>query len=155
MIELCVNGTSRRLDVDPNMPLLWALREHAGLTGTKYGCGIGQCGACTVHLDGAAVRSCSVPTGTAAGKEVITIEGVRDGGHGSVAQAVQQAWNAIDVVQCGFCQPGQIMQATALLAEDPQPDDAAIARGMSGNLCRCATYARIRRAIRNAAQALA
>ena len=154
MIELRVNGETHQLDIDPQMPLLWALREHVGLTGTKYGCGIGQCGACTVHLGGAAVRSCSVPASAAADQDITTIEGLADGPQGAVGSAVQQAWQDLDVVQCGFCQSGQIMQATALLATDPAPDDAAIDTNMTGNICRCATYARIRKAIHKAAQAL-
>lgn len=150
MIELTVNGTPHRLDLDPAMPLLWALREHLGLTGTKYGCGIGQCGACTVHLDGAAVRACSVPLAAAAGRSIVTIEGLSSPEGG----ALKAAWEQLDVVQCGFCQPGQIMSAAALLATVRDPSDADIDRGMSGNLCRCATYARIRAAIRRAAGAL-
>ena len=155
MIELRVNGTTHQVEVDPQMPLLWALREHVGLTGTKYGCGIGQCGACTVHLNGAAVRSCSLPVSAVVGQEITTIEGLADGPNRKVGQAVQQAWQELDVVQCGFCQSGQIMQASALLADNPRPDASAIDSGMSGNLCRCATYARIRRAIEQAAEQLA
>jgi isoquinoline 1-oxidoreductase subunit alpha len=155
MIELRVNGETHRLNIDPQMPLLWALREHVGLTGTKYGCGIGQCGACTVHLGTAAVRSCSLPASAAVGQEITTIEGVAGGPLGKTGTAVQQAWLDLDVVQCGFCQSGQIMQAAALLAADPRPNDAAIDTDMAGNICRCATYARIRKAIHKAAEALA
>jgi isoquinoline 1-oxidoreductase alpha subunit len=155
MIELRVNGTIHRLDIDPQMPLLWALRDHVGLTGTKYGCGIGQCGACTVLLGSAAVRACSLPVAGVGGQPITTIEGLTDGPHAKIGRAVQDAWIELDVVQCGFCQSGQIMQATALLADNPSPDPAAVAAGMSGNICRCATYARIRRAIDAAARALA
>ena len=150
MITLRVNGTEHRLDLDPNMPLLWAIREHVGLTGTKYGCGIAQCGACTVYLNGAAVRSCSTPLAAAQGAEVTTIEGL-DSPEG---KAVRDAWIALDVVQCGFCQSGQILSAAALLADNPDPTDAEIDAAMNGNLCRCATYARIRAAIRKAADTL-
>jgi isoquinoline 1-oxidoreductase alpha subunit len=155
MVELRVNGVLHRLDLDPQMPLLWALREHVGITGTKYGCGIGQCGACTVHLGGAAIRSCSLPVSAVAGQEITTIEGLADGPIGRIGSVVQKAWQELDVVQCGFCQSGQIMQASALLAAVPSPDDASIDAGMKGNLCRCATYARIRRAIKRAAEQLA
>jgi isoquinoline 1-oxidoreductase alpha subunit len=147
MIKLTVNGTEHTLDLDPNMPLLWAIREHVGLTGTKYGCGMAQCGACTVHLNGAPVRACSTPLAAAAGGMVVTVEGV-----GSKAgKAVKEAWAELDVVQCGFCQPGQIMSAAALLTANPSPTDADIDAAMSGNICRCATYARIRAAIKRAA----
>lgn len=151
MIELNLNGATRHLDIDPEMPLLWAIREHAGLTGTKYGCGIGQCGACTVHLDGTPVRSCSIPVAAAVGKAVVTIEGL-DSAEGG---ALKAAWERLDVVQCGFCQPGQILSAAALLGEVRDPSDADIDRAMNGNLCRCATYARIRAAIKLAARTLA
>jgi isoquinoline 1-oxidoreductase subunit alpha len=158
MLTLRINGTEHQLDLDPAMPLLWAIREHVGLTGTKYGCGMAQCGACTVFLNGAPVRSCSTPVSVAAGGEVLTIEGLVQGlGAGALAkvgQAVRTAWLELDVVQCGFCQSGQILAATALLAENPDPTDAQIDAAMSGNLCRCATYARIRGAIRRAADAL-
>ena len=147
MIKLRVNGTEHELDLDPNMPLLWAIRDHVGLTGTKYGCGLGQCGACTVHLNGAPVRSCSLPLAAAAGAAVTTIEGLDS----PAGKAVQQAWAELDVVQCGFCQSGQIMSAAALLAGNPAPDEEAIDTAMSGNICRCATYARIRTAIKRAA----
>ncbi len=158
MLTLRINGTEHQLDLDPAMPLLWAIREHVGLTGTKYGCGMAQCGACTVFLNGAPVRSCSTPVSVAAGGEVVTIEGLVQGlgasALGKVGQAVRTAWLELDVVQCGFCQSGQILAATALLAENPDPTDAQIDAAMSGNLCRCATYTRIRAAIRRAADAL-
>jgi isoquinoline 1-oxidoreductase alpha subunit len=146
MVKLSVNGIEHELDLDPNMPLLWAIRDHVGLSGTKYGCGLGQCGACTVHLNGAPVRSCSVPLAAAAGASVTTIEGLDS----AAGKAIQAAWAELDVVQCGFCQSGQIMSAAALLAGNPAPDDAAIDTAMSGNICRCATYARIRAAIKRA-----
>ena len=150
MIKLRVNGTEHQLDLDPAMPLLWAIREHLGLTGTKYGCGIAQCGSCTVHLNGAPVRSCSTPLSLANGGEVITIEGLAS----PAGKAVQAAWNELDVVQCGFCQSGQILSAAALLTANPDPTDAEIDTAMTGNLCRCATYVRIRAAIRRAAETL-
>jgi isoquinoline 1-oxidoreductase alpha subunit len=150
MITLTINGQEHQLDLDPNTPLLWAVREHVGLTGTKYGCGIAQCGACTLFLNGAAVRSCSTPLAAAAGAEVTTIEGL----NGAVGDAVKKAWAEIDVVQCGFCQSGQIMSATALLAQNPSPNDTDIDAAMSGSICRCATYARIRAAIKQAAAEL-
>ena len=149
-ISLVLNGRSVALDVDPEMPLLWAIREAAGLTGTKYGCGQALCGACTVHIDGVPVRSCSTPVSEAANRAVTTIEGV----HGKVAQAVQAAWQKLDVVQCGYCQSGQIMSAVALLAATPKPSDEDIDAAMQGNLCRCATYHRIRAAIHTAAKTL-
>jgi isoquinoline 1-oxidoreductase alpha subunit len=151
MIEITVNGVARRLDVDPDMPLLWALRDHAGLTGTKYGCGIAQCGACTVHLDGVPARACVTRVGDVGGQAVTTIEGVA----GPVAEAVRTAWRSLDVAQCGYCQSGQIMAAIGLLSSDKAPDDAAIAAAMDGNLCRCGTYPRIGGAIRAAARDLA
>jgi aerobic-type carbon monoxide dehydrogenase small subunit (CoxS/CutS family) len=148
-LTLTINGVARSLEIDPAMPLLWALRDVLGLTGTKYACGIGQCGACTVHLDGKAVRSCQTPVGEAAGKQLRTIEGLSaDRSH-----PVQQAWIAEDVPQCGYCQSGQIMGAAALLAATPNPSDAEIDAAMAGNICRCATYAGIRRAIHRAAAA--
>ncbi|MGE3175718.1 MAG: (2Fe-2S)-binding protein [Planctomycetota bacterium] len=150
-IELEVNGAPRVVDVDPSTPLLWVLRETLELTGTKYGCGAAQCGACTVHLDGKAVRSCVTPVRAAQGAAVTTIEGV----DGAVARAVQQAWIDIDVPQCGYCQTGQIMSACVLLKEKAQPSDDDIDAGMAGNLCRCATYERIRAAIHRAAGSIA
>jgi isoquinoline 1-oxidoreductase subunit alpha len=147
MIRLQVNGTDRTFDGDPGMPLLWYLRDVLGLNGTKYGCGIAQCGACTVHLDGEAVRACVIGVGNAAGKKVVTIEGLSpDGTH-----PLQRAWRDIDVPQCGYCQTGQIMQAAALLASTPKPSDRDIDEAMGGNICRCGTYTRIRAAIRQAA----
>ena len=150
MTTLNVNGRPVQVSVDPDTPLLWVLREDLGLTGTKYGCGVAQCGACTVHLDGQPVRSCVVPAAAAANRQVTTIEGVSS----TVARAVQEAWVRLDVVQCGYCQSGQIMSAIALLAEIPKPTDADIDAAMTGNICRCATYVRIRAAIREAARAL-
>jgi len=148
VITLKVNGEARELDVDPEMPLLWALRDVLGLTGTKFGCGQAQCGACTVHLDGDAVRSCVTPVQRAAGREVTTIEGLSpDGSH-----PLQRAWCDLAVPQCGFCQAGQIMTAAALLASNPKPGDADIERCLAGNLCRCGTYTRIREAVKKAAQ---
>ena len=148
MISLSVNKRSVQLDVEPSTPLLWVLREHLGLTGTKYGCGVSQCGACTVHLDGRPVRSCSTPLSRAAGKEVTTIEGLSAGRN----HPVQRAWIEIEVPQCGYCQSGQIMSAVALLKTNPDPADDDINRAMSGNICRCGTYPRIRRAIHRAAE---
>jgi isoquinoline 1-oxidoreductase alpha subunit len=142
-----VNGTEHRLDVDPEMPLLWALRDALGLTGTKYGCGEALCGACTVHLDGEAVRACVTPVRRAEGRAVTTIEGLSpDGGH-----PLQRAWVELGVPQCGFCQAGQIMTAAALLKKRPKPSDAEIDQSLAGNLCRCGTYTRIRAAVRKAA----
>ncbi len=145
MIELTINGRTHRLDADPDMPLLWAIRDLAGLTGTKYGCGIAQCGACTVHIDGVATRSCSIPLESVAGSKITTIEGL-GGDH-----PVQKAWTDLQVPQCGYCQSGQIMSAAALLAETPKPSDADIDAAMDGNLCRCGTYPRIKAAIKRAA----
>ena len=145
---LNVNGAKQPVDVEPNMPLLWVLRDLLNLTGTKYGCGMGLCGACTVHIDGSAMRSCQTPISEAAGKQILTIEGLGKNG----LHPVQQAWIAEQVPQCGYCQPGQIMSAAALLAQKPHPTDAEINDAMSGNLCRCATYFRIRNAIHRAAQ---
>jgi len=146
-LKLTVNGRSRSVTVDPAMPLLWALRDHLTLMGTKFGCGIGTCGACTVHLDGQAVRSCLVPVSQAVGKRVVTIEGLSaDGSH-----PCQQAWLAEDVAQCGFCQPGMIMEAAALLLVRPDPTDADIDQAFSSHLCRCGTYTRIRAALHRAA----
>jgi isoquinoline 1-oxidoreductase alpha subunit len=150
MVTLKVNGKEHKLDIEPDMPLLWALRDEIGLTGTKFGCGIAQCGACTVHIDGMAMRSCSVPVSTAQGKEITTIEGL---GKDGKLHPVQAAWLAEDVPQCGYCQSGQIMAAAALLAEKPKPTDEDI-NGIT-NICRCGTYVRIRRAIHRAASSKA
>jgi isoquinoline 1-oxidoreductase subunit alpha len=147
MVTLVINGSSKNLDVEPDMPLLWALRDVLALTGTKYGCGIAQCGACTVHLDGQPVRACVTPVSAATGKRVTTIEGLSVTGD----HPVQKAWMEVDVPQCGFCQPGQIMSAAALLAAKPAPTDADIDTAMAGNICRCGTYQRIRAAIHRAA----
>jgi isoquinoline 1-oxidoreductase alpha subunit len=145
--KLIVNGQSRTVDVPAEMPLLWVIRDVLNLRGTKYGCGISVCGACTVHINGEATRSCSTPISSAAGKRVTTIEGLStDGSH-----PVQQAWMDVDVSQCGYCQPGQIMSAAALLAKHPKPSDAQIDAAMNGNFCRCGTYLRIRQAIHKAA----
>jgi aerobic-type carbon monoxide dehydrogenase small subunit (CoxS/CutS family) len=146
-VTLVVNGTRRRVDLPGDTPLLWVLRDSLGLTGAKYGCGAGHCGACTVHLDGVAVRSCTIPVARAAGKRITTIEGLSpDGSH-----PVQRAWMAEDVAQCGYCQAGQIMAAAALLRSTPRPSDEQIDAAMSGNLCRCGTYQRIRAAVHRAA----
>ena len=147
-ISLLLNRRRVTLEVSPDVPLLWAIREAAGLTGTKYGCGIAQCGACTVHLDGEPIRSCVMPVGSVTGKSVTTIEGVS----GANARAVQGAWEKLDVVQCGYCQSGQIMSAIALLNQKLSPTDPEIDDAMSGNICRCATYMRIRAAIHEAAR---
>ena len=148
MISLSVNGKARELEVDPATPLLWVLRDTLGLTGTKYSCGIALCGACTVHVDGAPVRACVTPLSAVANKSVTTIEGLsKDSSH-----PVQRAWIALDVPQCGYCQSGQIMTAAALLASNPKPTDADIDQAMSSVLCRCGTYSRIRRAIKQAAE---
>lgn len=150
MITLKVNGKNYRVKEDPDTPLLWVLRDTLGLTGTKYGCGISACGACTVHLDGKAVRSCVTPISQAAGKRITTIEGLsRNGDH-----PVQKAWVRVEVAQCGYCQSGQIMAAAALLAEKRNPTDSDIDNAMDGNLCRCATYQRVREAIKAAARAM-
>jgi isoquinoline 1-oxidoreductase subunit alpha len=149
--EINVNGVRHEIQNDPRMPLLWVLRDVLQLTGTKYGCGLGLCGACTVHVDGKAVRACQAPVGSLAGKKIVTIEGLS----ANRAHPLQQAWIAEDVPQCGYCQSGQIMSAAALLAAAPDPDDAQIARAMDGNLCRCGTYQRIGRAIKRAARASA
>jgi isoquinoline 1-oxidoreductase subunit alpha len=149
-----VNGRSHEVDVDPAMPLLWVLRDVVGLVGTKFGCGGGFCGACTVHVDGVATRACTLPIGKVGERPVTTIEGLAAGAEASRLHAVQQAWIDGDVAQCGYCQAGQIMSAVALLSRMPQPTDAEIAAGMNGNLCRCGTYLRIRAAIRAAANAL-
>lgn len=152
MIDLNVNGKSYQLDLAPDTPLLWALRDTLHLTGTKYGCGQALCGACTVHMDGAPIRSCSVPISSAVGHKITTIEAVDNN---SIGKAVQEAWRKLDVVQCGYCQSGQIMSAIVLLSKNPKPTDADIDYAMSGNLCRCATYLRIRAAIHEAARTLA
>lgn len=145
-----LNGQSVTLDADPDMALLWAIREKAGLTGTKFGCGIAQCGACTVHIDGVPSRSCSIPISAVEGAKVTTIEGLS----GPVAKAVQTSWQNLNVVQCGYCQSGQIMSAVALLAQTPKPTDTDIDEAMHGNICRCATYVRIRAAIHDAAKSI-
>jgi isoquinoline 1-oxidoreductase alpha subunit len=145
-----LNGKNTTLDADPDMPLLWAVRETAGLTGTKFGCGIAMCGACTVHLDGQPIRSCVTPLASVANRQVTTIEGLQ----GPPGKAVQAAWIKLQVPQCGYCQSGQIMSATALLSKNAEPTDADIDAAMSGNICRCATYTRIRAAIHDAAQVL-
>ncbi len=147
MIQITVNGQKRQFDGDPDMPLLWFLRDELHLTGTKYGCGVGLCGACTVHVDGTAMRSCSTPMKSAAGKQVLTIEGLSVRGE----HPLQKAWKECNVPQCGYCQTGQIMQAVALLKEKPKPTDADIDQLMQGNICRCGTYQRIRKAIKMAA----
>ena len=152
MITLNINGKEEQLDAPDDMPILWALRDVVQLTGTKFGCGMAQCGACTVHLDGQAIRSCITPISVAVGKKITTIEAMQDD---KVGQAVQAAWQEIDVVQCGYCQSGQIMAATALLATNQSPTDADIDAAMSGNICRCGTYPRIRAAIHAAATKLA
>jgi aerobic-type carbon monoxide dehydrogenase small subunit (CoxS/CutS family) len=147
MISLTVNGTRRQLDVPPDMPLLWAVRETLGLTGTKYGCGMALCGACTVHVDGAPARSCVTPVSAAAGKQVTTIEGLS----AQTDHPAQRAWIELDVPQCGYCQSGQIMSAAALLAQNTAPTDQDIDAAMGGNICRCGTYQRIRAAVHRAA----
>lgn len=152
MINLNVNGQLKSVDVDADTPLLWVLRDSLQMTGTKFGCGMALCGACTVHVEGQAVRSCVTPVSTVVGKKVVTIEGVD---HSRVAKAVQASWRKLDVVQCGYCQSGQIMSAVALLAKNRKPSDADIDAAMGGNVCRCATYVRIRAAIHDAAKALA
>lgn len=145
-----LNGQPTKLDVDPTMPLLWAIREFAGLPGTKFGCGMALCGACTVHVDGRATRSCVLPVSAVAGREVITIEGLRS----APAKAVQAAWIKLQVPQCGYCQSGQVMSATALLEQNLAPTDSDIDAAMSGNICRCGTYSRIRAAIHAAAESI-
>jgi isoquinoline 1-oxidoreductase alpha subunit len=150
VVSLNVNGHAHKVEADPDAPLLWVIREDIGLTGTKYGCGVAQCGACTVHLDGQPVRSCVTPASAVHGRKVTTIEGLQS----SAAKAVQKAWVDLDVVQCGYCQSGQIMSVTALLEQNPKPSDADIDHAMAGNICRCATYVRIRAAIHAAAAQL-
>jgi isoquinoline 1-oxidoreductase alpha subunit len=148
-LAIKINGAEHQVDVNGNTPLLWVLRDVLGMTGTKFGCGIAQCGACTVQLDGAAVRSCQLPVGAVGGRAITTIEGV---GETPTGAKIQKAWLELEVIQCGYCQPGQIMSASALLAANPQPDDAAIDAAMAGNLCRCGTYVRIREGIKHAAR---
>ena len=152
MVSLKVNGLSVEANATPDTPLLWVLRDHLGLTGTKFGCGIGQCGACTVHQDGVAIRSCVTPVRGAVGKEITTIEGLGSSPSGSGDHPLQKAWAALNVPQCGYCQVGQIMQAASLLKTKPKPTDKDIDDGMSGNICRCGTYQRIRAAIHLAAK---
>lgn len=144
--NITINGKKQTLDVDPSTPLLWVLRDHLNLVGTKYGCGIAQCGACTVHFNGSAVRSCQLPISSAADNEITTIEGLSENGD----HPVQQAWLEHDVPQCGYCQAGQIMSASALLKSNPSPSDAEIENAMNGNICRCGTYTRIKAAIKTA-----
>ena len=148
MIDVSVNGKRHRVDVEPDTPLLWVIRDTIGLSGTKFGCGMALCGACTVHLDGAPVRSCVTPVSAAQGKRVTTVEGLATG---SRLHPVQEAWIEVDVPQCGYCQSGQVMSAVALLARQPDPTDADIDASMSGNICRCGTYQRVRKAIKLAA----
>ena len=149
MIVLTVNGKRQEVDAAPDTPLLWVLRDHLGLTGTKYGCGMSQCGACTVHLNGKPVRSCVLPVSAAANGRIATIEAIAESASG---RAVQEAWRQLDVVQCGYCQTGQIMSAAALVDANPKPTDADIDGALNGNICRCATYVRIRAAVKLAAQ---
>jgi len=149
-ISFELNGQAVAMDVDPDMPLLWAIREKANLNGTKFGCGIAQCGACTVHIDGAAARACVTPVSAVAGAKITTIEGLS----GKTAQAVQASWQRLNVVQCGYCQSGQIMSAVALLTDKPKPTNDDIDAAMNGNICRCATYHRIREAIHDAAKSI-
>ena len=150
MVQFVLNGETRDVQAEPDTPLLWVIREELGLTGTKFGCGMALCGACTVHLDGSPIRSCSTAVGDVEGANITTIEGVGS----KAAQAVQAAWETLDVVQCGYCQSGQIMSAVALLEENPKPSDEDIDAAMSGNVCRCATYVRIRAAIHEAAETM-
>jgi isoquinoline 1-oxidoreductase alpha subunit len=149
VVELKINGVTRSLDISPDTPLLWTLRDVLGLTGTKFGCGIAQCGACTVHLDGKPIRSCVTPVSAVVGHDITTIEAI---GATTPGQKIQQAWLDLEVIQCGYCQSGQIMSATALLADKPDPSDADIDAAMAGNICRCGTYVRIRAAIKKAAR---
>lgn len=153
--QFTINGKVTQLDIEPGTPLLWVIRDHLHLTGTKFGCGLAQCGACTVHLDGRAIRSCVTPVELAKGKPITTIEGVTGGEYTQQAQAVRLAWEELSVVQCGYCQSGQIMSATALLVIKPEPTEQDIDKAMSGNICRCSTYVRIKKAIKQAARSLA
>jgi len=148
LFNLTINGKSQQVDVDPNTPMLWVLRDHLDLVGTKFGCGIAQCGACTIHLDGNAVRSCQLPVSAAEGAQITTIEGLSENGD----HPVQKAWLEHDVPQCGYCQAGQIMSAAALLAQNPNPSDTDIDNAMNGNICRCGTYTRIKAAIHTASK---
>jgi len=148
MVQLNINGRDTEIDADPSTPILWALRDNLDMTGTKFGCGVAMCGACTVHLDGQPIRSCVTPVSAAVGKKIVTIEAI---GNDPVGAKVQDAWRQIDVVQCGYCQSGQIMSATALLQSTPTPSDSDIDNAMAGNICRCGTYGRIRKAIKIAA----
>lgn len=150
IFNLNINGTSKQVDVDPSTPVLWVLRDHLDLVGTKFGCGIAQCGACTVHLDGTAVRSCSLPVSSVGNSEITTIEGLSE----KADHPVQKAWMEHDVPQCGYCQAGQIMTAAALLQQNPNPSDEEIENAMNGNICRCGTYLRIKAAVKTAAQNL-
>ncbi len=150
MVSLMINGTEHTVDVDPDMPLLWVIRDVLGMTGTKFGCGLAVCGACTVHMDGFPIRSCQTPVSTVEGASITTVEGLDD----PVAQAVQDAWVELDVPQCGYCQSGQVMSAVSLLRDIPSPTDEDIDAMMSGNICRCATYHRIRAAVHAAADKL-
>lgn len=149
-MKITVNGATRDVVASPDTPLLWVLRDELGLTGTKFGCGIAQCGACTVHVDGLPRRSCVTPIGMVENAQVVTVEGLA----GREAEAIKKAWAGLDVPQCGYCQSGQVMSATSLLMANPKPDDAAIDAGMAGNICRCATYVRIRQAIKDASATL-
>lgn len=151
MIKLQINGQEKVLDSTPDTPLLWALRDELAMTGTKFGCGMALCGACTVHVNGVAVRSCSTPIESVQGQAITTIEGAQD----KIAQAVKNAWVNLDVAQCGYCQPGQVMAASALLAVNPKPTDEQIDKALAGNVCRCGSYPRIRQAVHEAAKALA
>ncbi len=153
-LSLDINGQQHEVEVDPNTPLLWVIRDHLQMTGTKFGCGMAQCGACTVHLNGTPIRSCVTPVSSVQNQRVTTIEGVMSSSLSKEAKAIADAWEEIAVVQCGYCQSGQIMSATALLKQTPNPTDNDIDNFMSGNICRCATYARIRQGIKHAAQSL-
>jgi isoquinoline 1-oxidoreductase subunit alpha len=150
IFNLTINGTSKQVEVDPSTPMLWVLRDHLDLVGTKFGCGIAQCGACTIHLDGTAVRSCQLPVSAAEGASITTIEGLSEQGD----HPVQKAWMEHDVPQCGYCQAGQIMTAAALLQQNPNPSDGDIENAMNGNICRCGTYTRIKAAVKTASQNL-